>query len=143
MSYVLLLVMLTSITVYQIVVAGFPHCKVTLFLLVVKKYLVGRFFLRLCKYSPSQYFLASNKNYPTSCQTVVLYFHWNSILRKTFLSSLYSSPIISLFSIIHFYQYGLMDIYFILCVLIHWYHFVAQIVLDLSMKSFSNSLFMS
>lgn len=88
MSYVLLLVMLTSITVYQIVVAGFPHCKVTLFLLVVKKYLVGRFFLRLCKYSPSQYFLASNKNYPTSCQTVVLYFHWNSILRKTFLSSL-------------------------------------------------------
>lgn len=83
MSYVLLLVMLTSITVYQIVVAGFPTVKLLCFF-YSEKISCGEIFLRLCKYSPS-ILSASNKNYPTSCQTVVLYFHWNSILRKTFI----------------------------------------------------------
>ena len=73
-QYVLLLVMLTSVTVYQVVVAGFPHCKITFFLLVMKKCLVGRFFW------DSVNILLLNTFLPATRITlpfveVVLYFH--------------------------------------------------------------------
>lgn len=50
----------------------------------------------------------------------VVFINWNSLIRK-------NCPLASVYSVIHVYQSGSMDVYFILWGIVHYYHYIVKI----------------